>query len=137
MRGREKKKTVLSTTVAELYSIMKCFGSCQFLRGLWMDLSGEVAHIHMRTDAKNLVIAARTIHSPEQQKTIHMIIMLRKEACSRNSYHLAHIQTLFCLADCLTKASAEADILITAVKTIFLDVDIHPDFKTRMEHNAF
>ena len=25
------KKTVLSTTVAELYSFMKCFGSCQFL----------------------------------------------------------------------------------------------------------
>ena len=36
-------KTVLSTTVAELYSFRKCFGSCQFLRGLWMDLSGEVA----------------------------------------------------------------------------------------------
>ena len=31
------KKTVLSTTVAEQYSFMKCFGSCQFLRGLWMD----------------------------------------------------------------------------------------------------
>ena len=45
-------KTVLSTTVAELYSFMKCFGSCQFLQGLWMDISGEVANIHMRTDAK-------------------------------------------------------------------------------------
>ena len=49
------KKIVLSTTVAEMYSFMKCFGSCQFLRGLWMDLSGEVAKIRMRTDAKNLV----------------------------------------------------------------------------------
>ena len=39
--------TVLSTTVAELYSFMKCFGLCQFLHGLWMDLSGEVAKIHM------------------------------------------------------------------------------------------
>ena len=28
-------KNVLSTTVAELYSFMMCFGSCQFLRGLW------------------------------------------------------------------------------------------------------
>ena len=37
------KKTVLSTTVAELFSFMKCFGLCQFLRGLWMDISGEVA----------------------------------------------------------------------------------------------
>ena len=41
---------VLSTTVAELYSFMKCFGSCQFLRGLWMDISGEVANIHMRME---------------------------------------------------------------------------------------
>ena len=46
---------VLSTTVAELYFLKKCFGSCQCLRGLWMDLSGEVAHIHMRTGAKNVV----------------------------------------------------------------------------------
>ena len=55
-------RTVPSTTVAELYSFMTCFGSCQFLRGLWMDLSGEFADIHMRTDAKNLVTTARTIH---------------------------------------------------------------------------
>ena len=54
------RRTVLSTTVAELYSIMTCFGSCQFLQGLWMDLSGEVAKIHMRTDAKNLVTTAST-----------------------------------------------------------------------------
>ena len=67
------KKTVLSTTVAELYSFMKCFGSCQFLRGLWMDISGEVANLHMRTDAKNLVTAARTIHLPGPKETIHMI----------------------------------------------------------------
>ena len=75
------KKTVLSTTVAELYYFMKCFGSCQFLRGFWMDLSGEVADIHMRTDAKNLVTTARTIQLPEQKETIHMISMWRKEAC--------------------------------------------------------
>ena len=42
------EKTVLSTAVAELYSFMKCFGSCQFLRGLWMDMSGEVADVHMK-----------------------------------------------------------------------------------------
>ena len=34
------KKIVLSTTVTELYSFIKCFGSCQLLRGLW--ISGEV-----------------------------------------------------------------------------------------------
>ena len=62
------KKTVSSTTVADLYSFMKCFGSCQFLRELWMGISGEVANLHMRTDAKNLVTAARTIHLPEKKR---------------------------------------------------------------------
>ena len=101
--GSQKiRRTVLSTIVADLYSFMKCFGSCQFLRGLWMDLSGEVADIHMRTDAKNLVTTARTIHLPEQKETIHMISMLRKEACSGSIHDLAHISTQNCLADCLT-----------------------------------
>ena len=44
-----------------------------------MDKSGEIANIHMRTDAKNLVTTARTIHLPEQKETIHMISMLRKK----------------------------------------------------------
>ena len=123
------KKIVLSTTVAELYSFMKCSGSCQFLRGLWMDMSGEVAKIHKRTDAKNLVTTARKIHLPEQKETIHMISTLRKEACPGSIHDLAHIRTQNCLADCLTKAPATADNLITAVKTgRLLDVDIHPDF---------
>ena len=64
------KKTVLSVTVAELYSVMKCFGSCQFLHRLWMDISGEGANIHMRTEAKNLVTTARTIHLLEPTETI-------------------------------------------------------------------
>ncbi len=29
-------RTTMSTTVAELYALMKCFGTCQFVRGLWM-----------------------------------------------------------------------------------------------------
>ena len=65
------QKTVLSSTVAELYSIVKCCGSCPFLRGLWRDMSGDVANIHVRTDAKNLVTAARTIHLHDQKETIH------------------------------------------------------------------
>ena len=66
--GQKIQKTVLSTSVAELYS----FGSCQFLRGLWMDISGEVADILLRTDAKNLVKTARTNHLLEEKETIHM-----------------------------------------------------------------
>ena len=73
--------------------------------------------IHMRIDAKNLVTTARTIHLPEQKETIHMISMMRKEACSGSVHDLAHISNPNCLADCLTKASAKADNLIKAVKT--------------------
>ena len=32
-----------------------------------MDKSGEVANLHMRTDAKNLVTTARTMYLPEQK----------------------------------------------------------------------
>ena len=51
-----------------------------------MDISGEVANIHMRTDAKNLVSTARTVHLPEQEETIHMISLLRKEAHSNSEW---------------------------------------------------
>ena len=87
------------------------------------------ANIHMRIDAKNLVTTARTIHLPEQKGTILRISMLRKEARSGSIRDLTHIPYPNCLADCLTKASAKADNLITAVKTgKLLDIDIHPDF---------
>ena len=79
-----------------------------------MDISGDVANLLRRTHAKNLVTTARTIHLPEQKETQN------------------------CLADCLTKASAKADNLITAVQTgMLLNVDIHLDFRTLMEHKAF
>ena len=56
-----------------------------------------------------------------------MISMLRKEACSGSIHDLAHIPTQNCVADCLTKASAKADNLITPVKTgDLLKVDILP-----------
>ena len=60
------RKITQSTTVAELYSLMKCFGTSLFLRGLWMDMTGTAADIHMRTDAKNLVPTAQTTHLPQQ-----------------------------------------------------------------------
>ena len=66
-----------------------------------------------------------------------MISMLRKEACSGNMHDLAHIPTQNCLADCLTKASAKADNLITAVKTgRLLDVEIHPNYRTPTAQKA-
>ena len=112
------RRTVLSTTVEDLYSFVKCLVSIQFLRGLWMDMSGEVAEIHTRTDAKNLATTGRTIHLSEQKETIHMISMLRNETCSGSIHDLAHISTQNCLADCVTKSSAKADSLITAVEAV-------------------
>ena len=67
-----------------------------------------------------------------------MISMLRMEVCSGSNRDLARILAQNCLTDCLTKTSTKADSLITAVHTRkLLDVDIHPDFRTLMEHKAF
>ena len=67
-----------------------------------------------------------------------MISLLRKKACSGSILNLARIPTKNCLADCLPKASAKGDDLITAVRAgKVLDVVIHPDFTTPMERKAF
>ena len=67
-----------------------------------------------------------------------MISMFRKEASSGSIHDLAHFPTQNCLADCLTKSSVEANNLITAMKKgSLLEVDVHPNFRTFMEHKAF
>ena len=33
------KRTILSTTVTELYALMTCYGTCQMLRGLIKDIT--------------------------------------------------------------------------------------------------
>ena len=134
------KKTVHSTTVAELYAFMKCFGTCQFLRGLWMDMTGSAAEVHMRTDANNLVTTASTTHLPDQKETIHMIQMLRAESCSGSIDDLAHVVTHDMMADCLTKHSAKPDYLIKAITSGYLpNVDKHPPFRELMKdrHKAY
>jgi hypothetical protein len=132
------KRTALSTTVAELYSFMKCYGTSLFMKGLWMDISGNSAPVHMRTDAHNLVTTASTTHLPEQRETIHMIQMLRRETCSGSIDDLAHARTADCLSDCLTKHTAKPDALIDAVdKGILPKADTHPDFRSMMEHKAY
>ena len=62
--------TTMSSTVAELYSLLKCLGTCLYLEGLWADVSGEDTELHLRTDASNLVTTAKTRHRPEQNETI-------------------------------------------------------------------
>ena len=92
----------------------------------------------MRTDANNLVTTASTTHVPEQQETIHMIQMLRKQACSGSIADLSHIRTQWCLADCLTKKSANPQNLIDAVRSGTLkEVDSHPPFRSLLEHKAY
>ena len=67
-----------------------------------------------------------------------MIQMLRKEACSGSIDDLAHVRTEVCLSDCLTKMSAKSDALRKAIDTgILPDVDMHPSFRTLMQHKAF
>ena len=132
------KRTTLSTRVAELYALMKCFGTCQMLRGLWKDIGGLDAEIHIRTDANNLVTTASTTHAPEQQETIHMIQMLRKEACSGAIADLSHVMTERCLSDSLTKKSANPKNLLDAVRNGWLkELDAHPPFRSMLEHKAF
>ena len=132
------KRTTLSTTVAELYPLMKCYGTGQMLRGLIKDITGLSSEIHMRTDANNLVTTASTTHVPEQQETIHMIQMLRKEACSGSIADLSHIRTQWCLAECLTKKSANPQNLIDAVRSGTLkEVDSHPPSRSLLEHKAY
>ena len=130
-------RTTLSTTVSELFSFMKCFGTALFLKGLWFDISALAVPIHMRTDANNLVTTASTTHLPEQKETIHMISMLRKEAQTGSIDDLSHIRTENCLSDCLTK-NMKPDTLVTAVKTGTLPlVDRHPPFRTLLKHKAY
>ena len=110
--SQKLNRTVHSTTVSELYSVMKCFGTSQFLRGLWMGIRGDVAQLDIRTDAHNLVTTAATAtHFSEQEETMHIIQMLRKESCSGAIEDLAHVCTNVCMADCLTKNSAKPDVV--------------------------
>ena len=132
------KRTTWSNTVAELYVLMKCYGTCQMLRGLIKDITGLSSEIHMRTGANNLVTTASITHVPEQQETIHMIEMLRKEACSGSIADLSHIRTQWCLADCISKKSANPQNLIDAVRSgILKEVDPHPPFRSLLENKAY
>ena len=124
----------MSTTVAELHGR---YGSALFLRGLWSDITGEIADVRIRTDANNLATTASTTHQPEQKETMHLIQMLRKESNSGQMHDLAHVRSEDCLADSLTKHSAKADELIKAVLTgNLLNVDAHPPFRTMLQNKA-
>ena len=103
-----------------------------------MDISGQSADINLRTDANNLVTTAFTTHLPEQKETIHMIQMLRKESCSGAIKDLAHVVSVDCLSDALTKFSAKAEPLVKACRSgILPNADRHPAFRELMKHKAY
>eukprot|EP00435_Cladocopium_sp_Y103_P026803 s2064_g6.t1 len=130
--------TTQSTTVAELNALMKCFGTCLFLRALWSDVRGEVLPIHIRTDANNLVTAAQTTHLPEQKETHHLIQLLRHESNTGHLDDLSHTASEYCLADPRTKHTAKPDQLVQSITTGRLDeVDVHPPFRSLIKHKAF
>ena len=130
--------TTQSTTVAELNALMKCFGTCLFIRASWADVTGEIVPIHIRTDANNLVTTAQTTQLPEQKETHHLIQMLRHESNSGQLDDLSHIVSEFCLADPLTKSSAKPDQLDKTIETgVMQNVDVHPPFRSLLKHNAF
>ena len=117
---------------------MKCFGTCLFLRALWADRSGDVAPIHVRTDANNLATTARTTHLPEQKETHHLVQMLRHESNTGQIEDLSHVPSQYCLADALTKQTAKPDQLIHSISTGILEqIDIHPPFRSLLKHKAF
>ena len=105
-----------------------------------MDMTSKVLEIHMRTDANNLVTTAQTTHLPEQEETIHMIQMLRRESCSGDIQDLAHVVTGDMMADCMTKESIQPDNLVKAVKTGHIpNADKHVPFREMMKgkHKAY
>ena len=128
----------MPTTVAELHGLMRCYGSALFLRGLWSNIAGGIADVHIRTDANNLVTTASTTRQPEQKETMHLIQMLRKESNSGQMHNLAQARSKDCLADPLTKHSAKADEPIKAVLTgNLMNVDAHPPFRTMLQNKKF
>ena len=103
-----------------------------------MDMTAQPIEVHLRIDANNLVTTAASTRLPEQKETIHMIQMLRQEACSGQMHDLAHVLTQYCLADPLTKKSVSAALLISTVQTgILREVDTHPPFRSTVQHKAF
>ena len=124
-------RVVVSTTASEIYAFTKCFGTCQCLRGLWMDISAACVAIHTRTDANNLVTSASTTRLTEQKKTIHMIQMLNREACSGQIEDHPHVASADCLSDCITKSLAKSDALVKAVSTSVLN---HIDMIHYLDH---
>ena len=106
---------------------MKRHGSAQFYPGLLMDMTAQPIEVHLRTDANKLATTAASTRLPEQKEAIHMIQMLRQEACIGQMHDLVHVLTQRCLADPLTKKSVSPSLLISTMQTgVLREVDTSP-----------
>ena len=131
------KRASVSTAVAELYVVMKCFGMCQMFRGFGTDISGMDAEIHIRTDANNLVTTASTTHALDQQEATHMSHMLRTGACPGAIADLSHVRTEHCPSDSVTKKSVNYKSCLDAVRSGWLkELDTQAPFRSMLEHKA-
>ena len=85
----------------------------QLLQNFMPDIVGEIADVHIRTDANNLMATASTTRQPGQKEYMHLI--RRKERSRGHMRNLAHDRSEGCLADLFTKNPAKPDELIKAV----------------------
>ena len=103
-----------------LYAFVKCYG------------------VHLCTGANNPVSTTASTRLPEQNETIHVIQMLRQEACNGQMHDLAHVLTQSCLAHPLTKKSVSPSLLISTFQTgVLREVDTYPPFSSTVQHKAF
>ena len=81
---------------------------------------------------------ASTTHVPEQKRNNTHDTDVEEGSMFRIIADLSHIRTQWCLADCLTKKSANPQALIDAVRQgILKEVDARPPFRTLVEHQAY
>ena len=64
-----------------------------------MDIRAACVAIHTRADANNLVTTTSMTRLPAHKETIHMMHMLRMEACSGQIEDLAHVASTDCLPE--------------------------------------
>ena len=92
-------RIVVATIVSELYACAKCFGARHCFCAWSVD-----GHQRRAYGYTYLVTTSSATRLPEQQETLHMIQMLRKEACSGQIEDFSHVVSADCLSDCRTKA---------------------------------
>ena len=118
------KRTTLSTTLAELDALMKCYGACQMLRSLVKDVTGHSCKIHYTCPWK---------------KRPYTWYRCWGRKCVQDRLQIFHI---FVHNGVLQTASLRSQqkpqALIDAVRQgILKEVDAHPPFRSLFEHRAY